>query len=362
MRDPYRVTVFGPGLMGGVGIWEVNRLPEFELAGVRAYSDAKSGKDAGELIGIDPIGVTATTDVDALLQTPCDCVLYCARDMGNWNTDDEILQILAAGIDVVTPLPYHNARLWREAEFVERLDAACARGGSTFHATGTQPDLVTERVVLSLLGINTDVKQVTVRETWAAGGLDPALLPLVGFGRPPESLEGDVMAEGLSTNILRSMGRSAESALGVTYARVEEQHDFVATDRDVRAGGFEAKAGTVGRVAHRFSGWLDAQDEQPFFTLELNWYLADLLPPGVGHRDHWIVEIEGTPSARMVIDLRPSLANDDKIYKIGNLKSDPGYHAAIAACLQAIPIVCNAPAGVLPSLEPPLHWKRDLRA
>src|SRR5262245_56616677 len=119
MRRPYRLVVFGPGGLGAVCIWEATQSPAFELVGVRAYSDAKHGVDVGTLLGIEPLGVKASTDVRALLELECDCIIYTARDMGTFNTDEEIIALLAAGKNVVTPLPYQQARLFREKAFVE---------------------------------------------------------------------------------------------------------------------------------------------------------------------------------------------------------------------------------------------------
>lgn len=357
-RDPYRVMVYGPGGLGTVALYEVNRLPEFELVGVRAYSSSKDGLDAGSLLGLPPFGVAASTDAGALASVPCDCVIYTARDMGSHNTDDEILGLLAAGRNVVTPLPYQNAHLFREAEFVDRLRAACEAGGSTFHATGVDPDVVTGRVALALTGMCTRLDHVTIRETWPANRLDPALLRIVGFGVSPEEADNP-LAAGISDSVLRSIGRSAERSLGVVYDRVEELHEYVPTPRDIDIPGYPVRAGTVGRVSHSFVGHVAGQ---PFFTMQYNWVLGhDMLPAGIAPHERWVVEVEGTPSARLVIDMRGSLASHVPYYQVGDARTDPGYHGTIAPCLQAIPFVVDAAPGVLESFEPALHWKSDLR-
>ena len=362
VRDPYRVVVFGPGGLGTVAIWETTRLPEFELVGVRAYSEEKHGRDAGELIGLDPIGVEASTDVDAVLATECDCVIYTARDMGNFNTDDELIRILEAGHNLVTPLPYQNAPLFREEEFTERLRAACAQGSATFHATGIDPDLITDRVALALTGMCTDLRSLAIRETWPANKLDPELLGIVGFGVSPEEAEASPVASGVSTSVLRAIGRTAERSLGVTYDRVEESHDFVPTPEPIEVRDFPVRAGTVGRVTHRFRGWVEGGGEDPFFTMEYNWILGSgMLPEGIAQNEYWVIEVDGTPSARMSIDLRATFDGDKSYYEIGSKRTDPGYHGTIAPCLQAIPFICEADAGVLDSFEPPLHWNQDLR-
>jgi len=363
-RAPYRVVVFGPGGLGSVTIWETNRLPEFELVGVRAYSPEKAGRDAGELIGIDPIGVTVTDDLDAALAIECDCVLYTARDLGNFNTDHEILKILEAGRNVITPLPYQSADLLRDTTFLERLDRACQVGGSSFHATGVDPDLVSDRIVVALTGLCTHIEHVTLRETWECDAVPGELLQMLGMGLAPEVAEKSPVAVAVTTNLLQAIGRAMERTLGVAYTRVEETHEYIPADREIEGRSVVIAPGTVGRVSHRFRGWVDdaPEDAHPFFTMEYNWCIGhEMLPPGVGKREYWIAEIEGIPSARMVIDLRASLEDDRRFYEVGELRTEPGYHATVAPCLHAVPLVHASAPGVVPTAGPPVHWARDLR-
>jgi hypothetical protein len=46
-----------------------------ELVGAFAFHDEKVGRDAGEIAGIDPLGVRATKDMDEILSVEADCVL-----------------------------------------------------------------------------------------------------------------------------------------------------------------------------------------------------------------------------------------------------------------------------------------------
>ena len=55
------------GGIGKLAIRAIDRRPDLELVGVWVHGEAKDGVDAGVLAGIDPIGVAATRDVDALL-------------------------------------------------------------------------------------------------------------------------------------------------------------------------------------------------------------------------------------------------------------------------------------------------------
>ena len=49
--EPYRVVVWGPGYTGSQALREIARRPELRLVGCLAYSPAKVGRDAMELIG-----------------------------------------------------------------------------------------------------------------------------------------------------------------------------------------------------------------------------------------------------------------------------------------------------------------------
>ena len=73
-----RVAVWGPGSMGVIALRGVIDHPELELVDLVVHSDVKTGRDAGELCGADPVGVVATADPTALLGGDADVVVYSA--------------------------------------------------------------------------------------------------------------------------------------------------------------------------------------------------------------------------------------------------------------------------------------------
>lgn len=361
MRDPYKVMVYGPGKMGSVAIWEALQSPAFELVGVRVYSDAKNGKDVGELLGLEPTGIKASNDEAELAAIDCDCIIYTALDMGNFNTDDEVLALLASGRNIVTPLPYQNAHLFREQAFLDKLDAACAAGNSVFHATGIDPDVISERVLIALTGLCTDVTSITLREFWECGAGNPESLSFVGFGKTVEAAKQMPIGEAASKNFLKAIVYTAEKVLGVKYDRVEEEYEYIPTPKDIESA-IKVPAGTVACLSNRMKGYVNAKGDKPFFTMEYNWLIDySMLPEGIEPDQYWVATIEGRPSVKMTIDLKSSIETNKRFFNFGNQQSEPGYHGTIAPCLQAIPHICKAKAGVLPSFGPGLHWMQDLR-
>jgi hypothetical protein len=362
MRDPYKIVVWGPGGLGAVTIWEVLQSDAFELVGVKAYDPAKEGKDIGELMGLGAVGVTVTTDIQKALEIDCDCVVMTARDTGDFNTDDEIIQILEAGRNLVTPLPYHNAYFFRDQSFVDRLRAACEKGQSVFHASGIDPDLVSDRVVPAITGMCSDIKSIKLQENWDSSSTTADLLAIVGFGKSVAEASAVPVAAAISTNFLKSITYSMEEVMGVKYDRVEETHDYIEAHHDIESMYINIRKGDVARVTHRMQGFVDSKGPEPFFTIEYNWVIGDsMLPEGVNPGEKWVITIEGRPSIKTVMEMRASHYNEDRLYQIGNLQTEPGYHATMAPCLQAIPKICAAEPGWLPSFGATLHWMQDYR-
>lgn len=361
MRAPYRIVVWGPGNMGQMTIWETTQSPAFELVGVYCYSETKNGKDAGELIGVDRLGVTVSNEADAAMAIDCDAVVYTAHDDGTFHTDGEILKLLSAGKNVVTPLPYHNVHLWRDPEFVQKLEAACKQGGSVFHATGIDPDLVSERVLLSLTGGCADIKSIRLQEIWDTQFAPESATREAGFGLLPEEADKIVQVKQIAYNYLTAVTRTVEKVLDVKYDRIIETHDYSPTPEDITVPYLIPK-GRVARVAHRVQGHVDEIGSKPFFTIEVNWcHGNNMLPEGIQPGQYYVAEIEGRPSMRMALDIKTSLESDERYYEIGNLVVEPSYVATIMPCLQAIPHICEARPGILPSFGPTLNWMPDLR-
>ena len=102
-----RVAHFATGNVGQIALRQLIADPRFELTGVWVSSDAKVGKDAGELARIDvSTGITATKDMGSLLAEGPDCAVYCA--IGDNRVGEalaDLRRILGAGINVVSSAP-----------------------------------------------------------------------------------------------------------------------------------------------------------------------------------------------------------------------------------------------------------------
>lgn len=363
MREPFKLIVWGPGGLGAICIREALRLPEFELAGVRTYGPTKVGIDAGTLVGRDPAGVLLTDNVDALLALDCDCILYTARDVGTYTTDDEIVRILEAGRSIVTALPYHNMHVARGAEFAEKIEQTCRRSGSVFHATGVDPTLIPDQVMLSLTGFTNNLRSTTLQEFWDTSNNSRQTLEVLGFGASVEAARNSPAADASAGNFLRQGLYGWAEVMGVTYDRVGFDLSFGVADRDIQLDAMIVRKGTVARTTRRLTGYVG---DVPLMAVELNWMIdKSALPPAfemaVGSHG-WLISIEGSPSVRAFIEIRANLETDARYMVPGDIHSDPGYNAVVSTMLQSVPFVVRAEPGIFHAPLPLIHWRRDLRA
>ena len=95
MSKKYRVIQWATGHVGKHALRAIANHPQMELAGLWVSSEAKAGKDAGELCGAGRTGVTATRDAEAMLALDADCVSYAAAT--DYRLGDAIDDLEAAG-------------------------------------------------------------------------------------------------------------------------------------------------------------------------------------------------------------------------------------------------------------------------
>ena len=94
----YRVIQWMTGDVGQAGVRHFADNPVFDLVGVLVHSKDKVGRDAGEIAGIAPIGVTATDDIESIIAMDADCVFYTPIIMDT----DTVCRLLRSGKNVVT--------------------------------------------------------------------------------------------------------------------------------------------------------------------------------------------------------------------------------------------------------------------
>lgn len=354
MREPYKVAVWGPGLVGSTALREILALPEFELTGVYAYSASKIGVDIGTYLGGDAIGVAITGDRDAFLSLDTELVIYTATDSGDFASDIDIIDILRSGKSVLTTLPYHYPRA-RGVDVESKLQAACLEGNSTLYATGLYPGYFPETLGTVLTVPVSGLKHLHIAEMVDVCGVSsPLMLSAFGFGEVFDPDDTSSPAYMTRMNYYKPIVHMLADEMGVVLDSVEGVNKSRVAETDLDARGMHIKEGTVGAVIH---DWVGLVDGQPLITLSVNWYVTDeMRPKEADSAECWILTAEGNPSLQCKVDIKHSFEND-----IPFNKNNLDFAGSGILLVKSIAATIEAPPGIKLLTLNERAWRQDMR-
>ncbi len=354
MREPYRVAIWGPGMVGSTTLKDILQLPEYEVVGVYAYSESKIGVDVGELVGLDPIGVTVTNDRQDFLALPAECVVYTATDSGDFAADRDIVDLLGSGKNVLTTLAYHYPQM-RGPEVVEMLENACRRGGSTLYATGLFPGYFPEALATALTIPVSGLKHLHIAEMVDVCGVaSPLFFEAFGFGKPLNADDASSLPYMTHKNYYVPVIQMLADQMGVELDGIEGIAKSSATEKDLDVRGALIKKGTVASVAY---DWVGLVDGKPFLTFSINWYLTDdMRPEEAESAECWILTAEGNPSFQAKVDIKHSFENNTPLDK-DNLD----FAGSGILLSKSIAATIESPPGIKTHKLGERVWRRDMR-
>jgi hypothetical protein len=337
-----RVVQWATGGVGKAAIQGVLAHPDLELVGAWVHSESKHGKDVGEIVGLDPVGVSATTSVDDILALDADCVVYSPL----LPNEDEVVALLRSGKNVVTPVGW----VYPDLDSCKALLDACAEGRSTLHGSGIHPGGITERFPLMVSALSASVTHVRAEEfsdirTYNAPDV---VRHIMGFGvSPEEAMAGPIvdLLAGFKASVRMIV---AEMGFDIDPDIETVQEVAVATEP------IDSPAGVIekGQVAARKFHWRAQVDGTPVVTASVNWFMGEehfdpawsFGPEG----ERFEVEITGDPDVKVTFKgLQPDTIEE-------GLVRNPGIVVTANHCVSAIPYVVAADPGIKTYLDLPL--------
>lgn len=341
-----RVVQWSTGGVGAIAVRALAERPDIELVGVWVHGQDKRGRDAGELAGGPKLGLAATNDAEALLALRPDCVCYTASGESRPREClDDFEHMLAAGINVVTtsvPGLVHPAGFDRRQ--VERLEAACRRGGASLYASGLEPGFAGDELVLRLATLTHRIQSVRTQEIFSYTDYPVpfTIFEVFGFGKPPEAT---CLMErpGVQSSAWAPSVRMVADHLGAPLERIRETYAKRVTPRRIESAAGVIEAGTVGAVRFETIGVVDGRDA--IVIEHVNRMAPDLAP------DWATASRDGT--YRIVFEGEPDLACELQLGGPHDF-SRQGMIATAMRVVNAIPHVCQAGAGLVSAAELPL--------
>jgi hypothetical protein len=346
MTMAYKIIQWSSGNVGKSAIATIANRKGLKLVGLYVYSADKVGRDAGDIAGIESLGVKATNDKYNLLAMDADCVLHTPLPslVYGENPDedlDTICELLASGKNVVTTVGYMYPKA-HGFKVVNRLKMACRRGGSSFHSTGVNPGWLGDMLPLMMSGISRSINKIHIREisNFEYYNSPEIVFDMMGFGRTPKQFKQHASRY---THWLSGLFR--ESIQMVADGLDLKLDDIAESSKNALAKqSINVAAGTLdkGTIAGQHWEWAGMVGKKKVIVHETVWRMHDTVGEKWPKGNHSIT-IDGTPD--MFLDFGPTWNND--------LLLSTAAHA-----VNAVPYVCDAPSGVRTLLDLPMITAR----
>ncbi|MDR1206693.1 MAG: hypothetical protein LBL26_14635 [Peptococcaceae bacterium] len=355
-KKKYRFVIIGTGSLASIAARCVQGRDNLELVGIWAHEETdghKIGMDAGLLDGDTPCGVLVTGNEEDLWALKPDAALVVLNLDTDLEKRDRIVggwyeKCLSRGINVVSTSigTLINPAAHHDQAFVARLDSAAKKGGASLYVTGEEPGYG-EHLAALLATCSNTIKTITTSEifdyqTSASGDW---MINLFGFAKPKDYV---CLFEkpGFLEFSCASPIHDVVQTLGYKLDRIEMVYEKILTEKDIPCGVGSIPAGTVGAVRWRLLGIVEGKSR--VILEHVNRVGREIAPewPQAAMPGTIRVKIEGDPNLQL--DFSVGTAE-----RPGELAYDGMVMTAMRVS-NAIPYVCEAPAGIVTFHDMPL--------
>jgi len=348
------VIHYGTGFTGTQALRGIIEHPDLELVGLVVHDEGKAGRDAGDLCGLDPVGVRATTDLDAVIGLDADAFCYEASTHGRLKgAIEEICAILRSGKNVSTTsigalIHPGSAR----ADVLARLESACQEGGASLFSTGIDPGFFSDYLPVVLSGCFRRIDSIRIYElvTYEAGGQsDEVAFDIVGFGAPIDSVPPIVDPTGLRGTWGGVITGIAEQ-LGTVLDEITVGHELFGAREGFEYQGRRIEAGTVAGMRFEIAGRRGGMTRVA--VEHITRARHDVAPdwPRPLAKDAYRIVIDGSP--RLECEFAFEGEHGDHL--------GGGFAITAMRAVNAIPALCAAAPGVVSVYDLPVITGRGL--
>ncbi|MDW8213743.1 MAG: dihydrodipicolinate reductase [Roseiflexaceae bacterium] len=326
-----RVVCYG---LGPIGV-SIARLAcmraGIQVIGAIDIDPQKAGRDLGELLGRETMGIVVSADAaETLDRTRPDVVLH-ATQSSLAAVVPQLQECIAAGADVISTCEELAYPWSAHPQLAADLDAAARAAGVTLLGAGVNPGYAMDALPIMLTAACAEVRAVRVLRIVDAAQRRGPLQRKIGAG-----LTTDEFAQRVREGTVRHVGlpesmHMIAAALGWRLDAVDDTITPVLAGHAVTTEHVAVEAGQVAGVHQVVRGYIG---EREVITLELQMYVGAPDPQDT-------IEIDSDPPLRMTIP--------------GGIHGDI---ATAAIVVNAIPSIRRAEPGLLSMTDVPLvhYW------
>jgi len=326
-----KVAVWGTGMMGqGLLGYILDRPHDIELVGAIVTNPAKEGKAVGELLGRE-CDVCMTTDAAAVLSEQPDVVCICTQS-NLAEIADQVELTVKAGCDVLCiaetlAYPWASDPAW-----AERFDALAKEHDVTILGTGINPGFILDALIVAWTSICLRIDKIEAERVNDLSPFGPTVMASQGVGTTVEEFERGVAAGTIVGHIgfQESINLIAD-ALGWDIDEIVETREPIVTTVPRETPHVKVAPGDVCGCRHIGRG-----------------YSAGELKIELVHPQQIHPHLEGIETGDYI------RITGDPCVNMSNKPEIPGGKGTYASTGNYIPMIVDAPAGILTVTDLPI--------
>ncbi|MBI9099988.1 MAG: dihydrodipicolinate reductase [Spirochaetaceae bacterium] len=331
-----KVLLWGFGAMGSGMAEMLLKKKGVDITGVCDKHPQRVGKSMYELLGT-PRGnraeVIISDDIKSLVREGCVDIALLATDSFTAKAFDKIQFLLENKLNVISTAEEMAYPKASEPELTKQLNTIAKDNGVTVLGTGINPGLIMDLLVVALTGACIDVDEIEAERVNSLSPFGPAVMEEQGVGITQEEF-----AEGVKNNTLaghvgfnESVGMIADAIGWKLSGPVKQSMEPIVSNVFRKTKYVEVQPGNVAGCSMKGFGYVGGEEKIRMI------HPQQVEPQLEGTDTGDYIRIKGTPDIHMAI--KPEI---------------PGGIGTIAMCVNMIPHVINARAGLKTMIDLPV--------
>jgi len=275
----------GLGPIGREVLNITRQRPNLKLVGVVDIDPQKIGKDLGEVLGGDKMGITVSGSIsDAVSREKPLIAIHTTRSHIP-EVKDQLIELAEQGINVISSTEELLFPFVKYPKESEELNKAAQEGNCSILGTGVNPGFVMDTLPVVLTGVCRSVHSLKIERIVDAARRREPLQRKVGAGLTTARFRELADAGKLGHVGLRESLYLVAHALNWELDKIEETLDPVVSEQDIQTEYLRVLSGQVAGIRHRCRGFRNGEVK---LELDLQMYVGAPQP-------HDRVVIDGDP-------------------------------------------------------------------
>jgi len=261
----------GLGPIGREVLNIARKRPNMKLVGVVDIDPQKIGKDLGEILGDDKMGITVSGSISDIVFREKPLIAIHTTRSHIPEIIDQLTELAGQGINVISSTEELLFPFVKYPKESEKLNRAALKGNCTILGTGVNPGFVMDTLPVVLTGVCRSVYSLKIERIVDAARRREPLQRKVGAGLTTARFR-ELAEEGKLGHVgLRESLYLVAHALNWELENIEETLDPVVSEQEIQTEYLRVLPGQVTGIRHRCLGFRNGEVK---LELDLQMYVG----------------------------------------------------------------------------------------